>query len=208
MCFWHKFEPPLQYHYLKMPYVLEPSAASAMPTVSYLDASHNPTTLHNANRPVAFTVYDIHLRSDLRYAPHPALLKPPYARSNPLPGNMATRTATADDFVYEIKRLASPKINSPIYGVMAEHIVGFKACNAQLQKVLKQHPAWAKKEAYFDLRPYSISGVKALGPHHLQITPMANIGNLNIGWPCLCTSAVGGGSVLPFARSTATQHRF
>lgn len=163
-------EPPLQYHYLKMPYVLEPAAASVMPTVSYLDASHNPTTLHNANRPVAFTVYDIHLRSDLRYAPHPALIKPPYARSNPLPGNMATRTATADDFVYEIKRLASPKINSPIYGVMAEHIVGFKACNAQLQKVLKQHPAWAKKEAYFDLRPYSISGVKALGPHHLQIT--------------------------------------
>ena len=36
------YSPPLQYHYLKRPYQLVPLAASAMPTMSYLDRNHRP----------------------------------------------------------------------------------------------------------------------------------------------------------------------
>ena len=32
------YEPPLQYHFLKRPYTLEPLTAAAMPTVRYYDA--------------------------------------------------------------------------------------------------------------------------------------------------------------------------
>ncbi|MEQ1916824.1 MAG: peptide ABC transporter substrate-binding protein, partial [Gallionella sp.] len=35
------YAPPLQYHYLKRPYELVPLAASAMPTVRYLDKQHH-----------------------------------------------------------------------------------------------------------------------------------------------------------------------
>ncbi len=172
-------EPPLTYHYLKRPYVLQPSAAARMPEVSYLDAKRQPTHLNSLEHPVAFTVYDIHLREDLKYAPHAAFAKDAkgemlYTRADDVAAGhpswqCATRLATAHDFVYQIKRLASPRLNSPIAGVMASHIVGFKAFNAELQAVLTAHPAWQKKEAFFDLRPYQMEGLQVLGPHHFQI---------------------------------------
>ena len=36
------YEPPLQYHYLKRPYALEPAAAETMPRVRLIDAAGNP----------------------------------------------------------------------------------------------------------------------------------------------------------------------
>ena len=33
---------------------------------------------------------------------------------------------TADDYVYQIKRLAHPRLHSPIFGLMSEYIVGLK----------------------------------------------------------------------------------
>ena len=38
-----------------------------------------------------------------------------------------TRELTAEDYVYQIKRLAHPDLHSPIFGMMAEKIVGMKA---------------------------------------------------------------------------------
>ena len=37
-----------------------------------------------------------------------------------------SRELRADDYIYEIKRLAHPRLHSPIFGMMAEHIVGLK----------------------------------------------------------------------------------
>ena len=37
-----------------------------------------------------------------------------------------TRELTAEDYVYQIKRLAHPRLNSPIFGHMSEYIVGLK----------------------------------------------------------------------------------
>ena len=37
-----------------------------------------------------------------------------------------TRELIADDYVYQIKRLAHPRLHSPIFGLMSEYIVGLK----------------------------------------------------------------------------------
>ena len=46
----------------------------------------------------------------------------------------ATRAVTPADFLYAIKRLAAPNVNSPIAPVMAEHIVGFAEFAQNLKK--------------------------------------------------------------------------
>lgn len=38
-----------------------------------------------------------------------------------------TRELLADDYIYQLKRLAHPRLHSPIFGMMADKIVGLKA---------------------------------------------------------------------------------
>ena len=94
-----------------------------------------------AGEQIAQSVYDIKLRPGMRYAPHPAFAKKsdgsyayfPVAAAElqdkyaipdfPLTG---TRDLTADDYVYAIRRLASPRVVSPIYSLMAEYVHGLK----------------------------------------------------------------------------------
>ena len=42
--------------------------------------------------------------------------------------SVGSRELVAADYVYQVKRLASPETPSPVYGLMSEHIVGLKAC--------------------------------------------------------------------------------
>ena len=50
------------------------------------------------------------------------------AKASKLPYDLplGTRELTAADYVYQIKRLAHPQLHSPIFGLMAEYIVGLK----------------------------------------------------------------------------------
>ena len=45
-----------------------------------------------------------------------------------------TRELVAEDYVYAIKRLAHPRLHSPIFGMMADKIVGLKELGEALQK--------------------------------------------------------------------------
>ena len=47
------YEPPLQYHYLKRPYALEPAAAETMPRVRLIDAAGNPLAADAPSKLVA-----------------------------------------------------------------------------------------------------------------------------------------------------------
>jgi oligopeptide transport system substrate-binding protein len=69
------YAPPLQYHYLKRPYQLVPLAASAMPTVTYLDKDHRPLPDNAHVEKIAFSVYEIHIKPGMRYQPHPAFAR-------------------------------------------------------------------------------------------------------------------------------------
>ncbi len=69
------YEPPLQYHYLKRPYELIPSAAAKMPVVQYFD--QNGERLKDDVDPaqIAYTVYEISIKPGIRYQPHPAFAR-------------------------------------------------------------------------------------------------------------------------------------
>ncbi|HUW77070.1 MAG TPA: ABC transporter substrate-binding protein, partial [Gallionella sp.] len=173
------YAPPLQYHYLKRPYQLVPLAASAMPTVRYLDRQHRPLPENAPANKIAFSVYEIHIKPGMRYQPHPAFardaqgkleydhLTPDDLRGIYAPGDFphsGTRTVTAADYAYQIKRLADPQLQVPIFGVMSEHIVGLKAYAVTLQQALKQHP-----DAFLDLNKYPLKGVQVVDDHTYRI---------------------------------------
>ncbi len=170
------YEPPYQYHYLKRPYTLEPLTAAAMPDVTYLN-EEGQTVDENSND-VAFSVYTIPIKNGLFYQPHPAFVKTEagaFRYHNLTPAELDdirtlsdfaetdTRELHAEDFVYQIKRLAHPEVHSPILGLMGEHIVGLSDYAAQLREL-------RQSDATIDLRAHEIDGVKLLDDYHYQIT--------------------------------------
>ncbi len=162
------YEPIMQYHYLKRPYQLEPLTASTMPKV---------TVTKDQGR-VTSTLYTVSIKPGILYQPHPAFaknaqgqyrylhLKPSQIDQMQLLADFkqtGTVELTAADYVYAIKRLASPRVNSPIASIMAKHISGF----ADFQKALRQ--ASKQAGAFLDLRRFDIAGVKQLDRYHYQI---------------------------------------
>ena len=171
--------PPLQYHYLKRPYQLIPLAASEMPSVHYLDKQRHPLPDNTPAEKIAYSVYDIHIKSGMRYQPHPAFAldangKPEYGKLTTsalrdIHGlgdfpHSGTRVVTAADYVYQIKRLANPQLHLPIFGVISEYIVGFKDYAATLQQALKKNP-----DAFLDLNNYPLPGVQVVDEHTYRI---------------------------------------
>ena len=152
------YEPPLQYHYLKRPYELIPLTAVEVP---------KPRTVEGGK----FTVYEVRIKPGIRYQPHPAFvsenqhlsenriarLKSPYE----LPSG--TRELLADDFIYQIKRLAHPRLHSPIFGLMSEYIVGL----ADLAKALARAGG---NGGWLDLREFELKGVERVDPHTFRVT--------------------------------------
>lgn len=160
-------EPPLAYAYYARPYELEPLAASSMPVVTWYD--HQGHKL-NSSTNVYETHYDIYLRHDLKYGPHPAFTSNEISTIKHLYDyNLGTRVATADDFIYAIKRLASPKVNSPIYSVMAPYIRGFSEFNSKLKDKLAARPELAKSKVFLNLESIEISGVQKIDKFHYRI---------------------------------------
>ncbi|MHB1238795.1 MAG: ABC transporter substrate-binding protein, partial [Gallionella sp.] len=171
------YAPPLQYHYLKRPYQLVPLAASAMPTVHYLDKNRRPLPDTAPANKVAYSVYEIHIKPGMRYQPHPAFariasnqnaqgkLEYDHLTAHDLSGihalgdfpHSGTRTVTAADYAYQIKRLAHPLLQLPIFGVMSEYIVGLKDYAATLQQAVKKNPG-----AFLDLNKYPLPGVQVV----------------------------------------------
>jgi len=167
------YAPPLQYHYLKRPYELVPLAAGGMPTVRYLDKNRRSLPDTAPAEKIAFSVYEIRIKPNMRYQPHPAFAAE-YAHPAPdvLRGihtlgdfpHSGTRTVTAADYAYQIKRLAHPQLHTPILGVMSEYIVGFKDFAATLQQAAQKNP-----DAFLDLNAYPLLGVQVVDEHTYRI---------------------------------------
>lgn len=150
------YEPPLQYHYLKRPYELVPLTALEVPKPQPVEGGK-------------FTVYEVRIRPGIRYQPHPAFveknlnlgreivekLKSPYD----LP--LASRELLSDDYIYEIKRLAHPRLHSPILGLMEEYIVGLREFAKRLQQ--------AKVPGWIDLREVPLEGVERVDAHTFRV---------------------------------------
>ncbi len=167
------YEPPFQYHYLKRPYQIVPLTAAKMPVVRYLDAQGQLLGQNPEPGKIAFTDYIIEIQPGIKYQPHPALAtdasgkflyhhlaEAELSNINTLADfpQTGSRELIAEDYVYQIKRLANRKNQSPIAELMKGYIVGFD----EFAKNLAKQPD--KK-----LTDLSISGATALSRYQYRI---------------------------------------
>ncbi|HEY8094753.1 MAG TPA: ABC transporter substrate-binding protein, partial [Methylobacter sp.] len=167
------YEPPFQYHYLKRPYQVVPLTAARMPEVIYLNQKGEKLGNGANDSDIAFTDYIIDIQVDIRYQPHPALAKNAlgdyeYHRLSAAQIDAATslydfkstgsRELAAEDYVYQIKRLAHPKVQSPIAEIMKNYIVGFD----DFSKQVKDKPKAA-------IRDLPMEGATALSRYQYRI---------------------------------------
>ena len=153
------YEPPLQYHYLKRPYKLEPLSAQNIPQASY-------------NAQTNISTYVIKLKPRIYYQPHPAFAKDNngtyyYHRLSERQARgfhkiadfkyTASRELVADDYVLQIKRLADPNLNSPIFGFLSPYIVGLTELNKELNN------------KNIDLRTHEFAGAKVIDQYTYEI---------------------------------------
>jgi oligopeptide transport system substrate-binding protein len=153
------YEPPLQYHYLKRPYELVPLTALEVPQARSVQGGR-------------YTVYTIRIRRGIRYQPHPAFvaenLELPRARierlQTPYQLPLGTRELTADDYIYQIKRLASPRLHSPILGLMQQYVVGLEEFAERLRRFDTRRQDW------LDLRKHPLEGVQKVDDYTYRVT--------------------------------------
>jgi len=173
------YEPPLQYHFLKRPYELITLTAEAVPAPRYFDAAGKELPSDTPSARIAESMYEIRIRPGIRYQPHPAFARDAAGRyryhtldAAALAGksqirdfpHTGSRELTADDYVYQIKRLANPRLSSPIFGLMSEHIVGLKALGDTLEEAARAHP-----DATLNLDDYPLAGAEVVDRHTYRI---------------------------------------
>jgi len=123
------YEGLLSYHYLKRPLELVPNLATAKPTVSEDGC-----------------VYTFTIREGVKF--HDDACFP----------ERKGRELVAEDFVYSIKRVADPKVQSPWFGILAGKIKGLDAWRNQDKEDVQA--AYAEE----------IEGVRAVDKYTLQFT--------------------------------------
>lgn len=174
------YEPPLQYHYLERPYKLVPLLSDGMPETRYLDADGRELAADAPADKIAGTIYEFRIRQGVLFQPHPAfalredgsqryheLESADLGRIHTLADfkKVGTRELTADDFVYQIKRLADPRRHSPIAGLMAQYIVDFTG----FRDTIKQMREDSAVDGYVDLRDHDLAGAAATGRYSYEI---------------------------------------
>ncbi len=178
------YEPLYGYHYLKRPYELVPRSAQSVVAPKYFDRNDQPLPDDAPGPEIAYSVYDIKIKPGILFQPHPAFARdaqgayvwwplPPGALDQryaiPDFSPTGTRELTAHDYVYAIRRLASPRVVSPAFGVLSSHIQGladYAQALKQVDKVLRETQG---EQAWLDLRDHGFEGVQALDDHTLRI---------------------------------------
>jgi ABC-type transport system substrate-binding protein len=172
------YEPPLQYHYLKRPYELVPLTAESVPAARFYDKAGSELPADAPAEQIAESLYEIRIRPGIRFQPHPAFARDTSGQPIYLPASpevlakaqaildfplQGSRELTAEDYVYQIKRLAHPRLHSPIFGLMADYIFGLKELATDLEQAAKTEPGW------LDLRRHELKGVEVVDAHTYRI---------------------------------------
>ncbi len=174
------YEPPLQYHFLKRPYELEPLTVTRMPEPYFVDEAGQRLPADTAPDDVAYSIYEIEIMPGIRYQPHAALAKSAggdyvyhYLTEAGLEGittlgdfsETGSRELVAADYVYQVKRLAHPHLHSPIFGLMSDYIVGLK----DYAKTLEEEAGKAGENAYINLQDYPLEGAAVIDRYRYRI---------------------------------------
>ena len=186
------YEPPLKYHYLKRPYELQPRTLTQLPQVTYLDKQGKEVSAKTTASQIVESIFELKISPGIQFQPHPAFAQdaqgqPLYLKLTEadLEGKrtpyqfekMGSRELVADDYLYAIKRLATPRIKSPSFGFLSEKIVGLadygkkiKAYNNQVKsgKSARElgpfgHLPW------LDFREHALDGVQVIDKYTLKI---------------------------------------
>lgn len=179
------YEPPLQYHYLDRPYRLEPLTATQVPEPYYLDAEGRRLPEDPVPDVVVYSVYEIAIRPGIMYQPHPAFARdangdlayvpvdPELLASVRSPADFplqGSRELVAGDYVNQIKRLAHPRVHSPILGLMSEYIVGLRELAETLQAANAELTRQEGPDAYLDLTQFPLEGAQVVDRYTYRIT--------------------------------------
>lgn len=182
------YEPLYGYHYLKRPYQLVPKTAVEVATPHYLDKNGQPLPADAPGEQVAESVYEVRIQPGILYQPHPAFARdergdylyhhlPPAdieAKHSPFDfARQGTRELVADDYVYALKRHATTRMTTPIFGIFSEYVVGLKEYGA----LIKQEDAklragldpTLRDKPFLDFRRWPLAGVSAPEKHLLRI---------------------------------------
>jgi len=172
------YEPPLQYHYLKRPYELEPATLTSMPKLSYLDKDGNK--LPDSEKSPAYSLYEFEIKPGIQYQPHPSFAKNSdgsfiYDFKSPQQSaqyktlndfkHTGTKELVSDDYLYQIKRLADPKRLAPLRGLLSQYIEGMSELT---QEVAAKRKAMGAND-WLDLREFHMKGLKKIDDHRFSI---------------------------------------
>ena len=175
------YEPVVQYHFLKRPYELIPLTATSVPKPTYYDAAGNELGPDATSERVAKVVYRISIQTGIEYQPHPAFAQREDGSfvyqslslqalddKNVLADFPATgsRELIAEDYVYQIKRLAHPRLHSPIAGFMAKYIKDLDKLAATLKAAEQALPG---QEVFLDLRQHDFAGARVIDRYTYEI---------------------------------------
>lgn len=182
------YEPLYGYHQLKRPFELVPKAAERVVPPRYLDKDGHVLPADTPAEQIAESVYDIPIRKGIRFAPHPAFaknaagdyvyhhLKPGELGERRKPGDFeqtGSRELVAEDFVYGLKRHATTRITTPIYGIFSEYVLGLKDYGALVKaedaKLRAGLDAADPDKPFLDFRRWPLVGATAPEPHLLRI---------------------------------------
>jgi ABC-type transport system substrate-binding protein len=182
------YEPPYGYHYLKRPFELVPKSAEKVVVPRYIDKNGQPLPDDAPADQIAESVYDVPIKKGILYQPHPAFARDDrgqYRYHAMKPGEIGkrrspmdfehsgTRELVAEDFVYALKRHATTRITTPIYGVFSEYVIGL----ADYGELIKKEDAKLREgldpssldKPFLDFRRWPLAGATAPERHLLRI---------------------------------------
>ena len=186
------YEPLYGYHYLKRPYELIARAAQKVTSPVFVDEQMQPVDATADPEKVAYSIYEIPIKRGILFQPHPAFAREPDGSYTYYPlsaqsladkfaitdfEKTGTRELTAHDYVYAFRRLASPRVASPIYSTLAQHVVGFAEYGkhlAQIDRELRQAAEGSAALPWLDLRQYGFDGVSAVDDYTLRVVVKGN----------------------------------
>ncbi len=193
------YEPPLQYHYLERPYKLMPLTATRVPRPVYYGKDGQVLEGDPPAAEVVRAVYQVRIMREILYQPHPCFARVKcgsYVYGDLQESQMEgigdiedfphkdTRELVAADYVYQIKRLAHPKLHSPIFSTMAKYIVGLEEFGQKLSDELETIRAARQKAGgllynqesderenpiWIDLDRFDLAGVRGIDRHTYEI---------------------------------------
>ncbi len=178
------YEPVFTYHYLKRPYELIPQTAREVPTPVYYDKDGNRIEAEDPPAAqVARAEYTIRLKPGIMYQNHPCFATNSagehiYAnvsardiRDFKYPSEFefqGTRELVAADYVLQIRRMADPRMASPIFSTLSRYIMGYSELHDKYQVLIdteREHRREESGAAYSQQKDEALNPVKL---HYLE----------------------------------------